>query len=118
MAKKVFGQIGRLKKDKIDEYQELHMHAVHTPRWKGVLDMIRDCNIRNYSIFIRDDLVFGYFEYIGDDYEADMARMAADPVTQEWWKHTRPCFTKYADDSKEAFYSDMKQIFEFSGCAE
>ena len=62
MSRKVFGQIGRLKKDKIQEYRKLHMDDVHTPHWEGVLRMIHDCNIRNYRIFIKDDLVFGYFE--------------------------------------------------------
>ena len=69
--------------------------------------------MQNYSIFIEDDVVFGYFEYVGQDYEADMAKMAADPTTQDWWSHTRPCFTKYKADSPEAFYTDMQQIFFF-----
>ena len=50
MSRKVFGQIGRLKKDKIQEYRKLHMDDVHTPHWEGVLRMIHDCNI---NIFIR-----------------------------------------------------------------
>ena len=111
--KKVFGQIGRLKRECIDEYRRLHEQDVYTPRWKGVLDMIHDCNMRNYSIFIEDDVVFGYFEYVGEDYDADMAKMAADPTTQAWWKCTRPCFTRYSADKAEAFYTDMAQIFFF-----
>ena len=113
--KKVFGQIGRLKRECIEEYIRLHEVDVYTDRWKGVLSMIRACNMQNYSIFIEDDVVFGYFEYTGTDYDADMAKMAADPVTQEWWKCTRPCFTKYSEEKNEAFYTDMKQIFSFEG---
>lgn len=29
-------------------------------------------------------------EYTGNDYEADMALIAADPETQRWWKITGP----------------------------
>lgn len=115
MCKKVYGQIGRLRKEKIEEYKRLHMTDIHTPEWAGVLATISDCNMRNYSIFIEDDVVFGYFEYIGEDYDSDMKKMSDDPITQEWWKLTRPCFTKYASTSKEAFYSDMQQIFEYNG---
>ncbi len=111
--KKIFGQIGRLKQEKIEEYKYLHKVAVHDEKWAGVLSTIHDCNMRNYSIFIEGDVVFGYFEYVGDDYEADMEKMAQDPVTQEWWKLTRPCFTKYSEASREAFYSDMENIFSF-----
>jgi len=31
-----------------------------------------------------DGLLFHYFEYVGDDYEADMTKMAAHPKTQQW----------------------------------
>ena len=109
--KKVFGQIGRLKPECIEEYRRLHEVDVYTERWAGVLALIRDCNLQNYSIFIEDDVVFGYYEYTGTDYEADMAKMAADPLNKEWWGHTRPCFTKYNADKQEAFYTDMQQIF-------
>ena len=34
------------------------------------------------------ETLFAYFEYIGDDFEADMAAMAADPIVQEWWTLT------------------------------
>ncbi|EAL0806796.1 L-rhamnose mutarotase, partial [Campylobacter coli] len=34
---------------------------------------------------------FAYFEYIGADFEADMAKMARDESTQKWWKVTDPC---------------------------
>ena len=115
MGKVLFGQIGRLKKEKIEEYQRLHMEDVYTEKWEGVLAMISECNMRNYSIFIKDDLVFGYFEYIGTDYEADMAKMNADPITNEWWKLTRPCFTKFKEDSESTFYEDMRQIFQYEG---
>ena len=111
--KKFFGQIGRIKPECIEEYCRLHEVDVYTEKWAGVLQLIRDCNIQNYNIFIEDDVVFGYYDYVGDDYEADMAKMAADPLNQEWWSHTRPCFTKYKADSPEAFYTDMKQIFHW-----
>jgi L-rhamnose mutarotase len=106
MAMVRFGQLGKLKKDKIEEYIELHAAT-----WPGVLKTITECNLQNYSIFIEDDVVFGYYEYTGSDYEADMAKMAADPLNKEWWGHTRPCFTKYHADKPEAFYTDMQQIF-------
>ncbi len=111
--KTFFGQIGRIKPECIEEYCRLHEVDVYTEKWAGVLQLIRDCNIQNYNIFIEDDVVFGYYEYVGEDYEADMAKMAADPLNQEWWSHTRPCFTKYKADSPEAFYTDMKQIFHW-----
>jgi len=106
MRRVIFGQIGKLKKDKIDEYCRLHENA-----WPDVLNTISECNLENYSIFLHDDLVFAYFEYIGEDYKSDMEKMARDPVTQEWWTHTKPCFEKYAIDPSDEFYHDMKQIF-------
>ena len=45
-----------------------------------MLDAIRRANIRNYSIYRHGELLFAYFEYVGDDFAADMAAMAADPI--------------------------------------
>jgi L-rhamnose mutarotase len=106
MGKVMFGQLGRLKRDKIDEYCGLHANP-----WPAVLKTITDCHLQNYSIFLQDDLVFAYFEYVGQDYDADMEKMAQDLVTQQWWTHTKPCFEKFAIDPGSEFYHDMKQIF-------
>ena len=107
MEKKIiFGQLGRLKSDKIAEYE-----ALHAAPWPQVVQTIRDCNLRNYSIFREGEQVFAYFEYVGDDYDADMARMEADPETRRCWTHTKPCFQKFAVREDSEFYADMKQIF-------
>ena len=106
MGIKRFGQIGRLKREKIEEYMELHAST-----WEGVIKTIKECNLKNYSIFLHDDMVFAYFEYTGSDFDADMAKMAEDEVTQNWWTHTKPCFEKYAMSQIGEFYTNMKQIF-------
>jgi len=101
-----FGQIGRLKREKIEEYEKLHADT-----WQKVLDMISDCNLKNYSIFLQDVIVFSYFEYVGSDFDKDMEKMAADEVTKEWWKLTKPCFEKFSFSENSEYYHDMKQIF-------
>ena len=62
------------------EYEKLHANV-----WEGVLKKIEECNIRNYSIYRYNNLLFAYFEYVGDDFEGDMAKMADDEITQKWW---------------------------------
>lgn len=102
---KRFCQRGYLKLEKIEEYRTLHAAV-----WPGVLKTIHDCNLRNYSIAIMGDMVISYFEYVGEDYEADMRKMAADPVTQEWWAHTHPCFARHEEG---VYYEDLEEIFYF-----
>ncbi|GAC1384513.1 MAG: L-rhamnose mutarotase [Herpetosiphon sp.] len=80
-----YGQLIGVKADHIEAYERIHAAV-----WPNVLEMIHMCNMRNYSIFRHQNLLFAYFEYVGDDFAADMARMAADPVTREWWSHTDP----------------------------
>ena len=98
-----FGQEARLKPDKIEEYRRLHAQV-----WPGVLEVITKCNIRNYTIFISGDRLFSYFEYVGEDYEKDMAFMERDPVTNEWWKLTKPCFLHHRE---RVYYTDTEEIF-------
>jgi len=106
MSKVIFGQVGRLKRSMIKEYAKLHANP-----WPQVLQTNHDCNLRNYSIFREGELVFAYFEYVGDDYQADLERMAQDEMTQRWWTFTKPCFEKFVIRSDSEFYADMKQIF-------
>jgi L-rhamnose mutarotase len=76
----------RLRPEKAEEYR-----ALHAAVWPAVQERIRASNITNYSIFLRDGLLFAYFEYVGDDYDADMAAIRADEISQQWWKLTDPC---------------------------
>lgn len=103
------GQIGRLKPEKTEEYKALHAKV-----WPEVMKTIKKCHLQNYSIFIKGDYVFSYYEYTGQTYEEDMAKMADDRATQEWWKLTRPCFDKLNEESVEAFYEDMDCIFRLN----
>ena len=103
MIAKRFCQRALLKPERIEEYRRLHAAV-----WPEVLKTIVDCNLTNYSISIMGDMVVAYFEYTGDDYEADMRKMAADPVTVEWWKHTKPCFVRH---DEKVYYEDMEEIF-------
>lgn len=83
---KRFGSITRVKSDKLEYYKKLHANP-----WPKVNAMIKECNISNYSIYYWNGYLFSYFEYIGDDFEEDMAKMAQDEETQRWWKETDPC---------------------------
>jgi len=101
-----FGQLINVKPDRIDDYDRIH-EAV----WPEVLSTIHACNIRNYSIFRHGTLLIAYFEYIGDDYAADMQKMAADPKTQEWWTHTDPMQEPLADHTPGSWWTAAKEVF-------
>ena len=81
------GMVIGLKSEHIDEYRRLHAET-----WPEILAKISECNITNYSIYLKEpeNLLFGYWEYVGTDFAADAAKMAADPKTQEWWKICMP----------------------------
>ena len=106
-----FGMVIGVKPEKIEAYKSLHAAA-----WPGVLKKIRECNIRNYSIYLREVekgryYLFSYFEYTGNDFQADMAKMAADPTTQRWWKETDPCQIPIPARGPKEFWSTMEEVF-------
>ncbi len=103
---KRFGQLIQVKPDAVAEYERLH-EAVPP----AVLVTITACNLRNYSIFRHEGLLFAYFEYVGDDFNADMARMAADPETQAWWRLTDPLQEPLADRAAGAWWATMREVF-------
>ena len=108
---KRYGSVVELKKDCIEKYCDLHRNP-----WPHVLDMIERCNIRNYSIFMRRFpdgryYLFSYFEYIGNDYEADMKKMADDEIIQKWWDECMPCHTPFADRDVGEWWASMEEVF-------
>jgi len=101
-----YGQVIRLRPEKYEEYVRLHADV-----WPGVLEKITGGNIQNYSIYYFDGLLFSYFEYIGDDFEADMAEIAVDPTTQEWWKLTDPCQEKVDQAMEGEWWHRIDEVF-------
>ena len=80
----VYGSLIGLKPEFEERYIILHKHT-----FPEVLDRIYKSNIRNYTIFLKDGILFSFLEYIGNNYEADMEKIGQDKVTREWWKLTR-----------------------------
>lgn len=101
-----YGQVIGLRPEKLEEYRRLHATV-----WPEVLRAIREANIRNYSIFLRDGRLFAYFEYVGTDFASDMARMADDPKTREWWALTGPCQEPVPTAASGEWWAPMVEVF-------
>ncbi|MGV2051072.1 L-rhamnose mutarotase [Agrobacterium sp. 22-209-1] len=102
------GMVIGVKPEMIAEYKRLHAAV-----WPEILALISDCNIRNYTIFLRDpeNLLFGYWEYHGSDISADMAKMAASPKNQEWWSFTIPCQQPLESRKEGEWWAMMEETF-------
>ena len=103
---KRYGMAIKIRPENVDEYKRLHADV-----WPGVLKMIGECNIRNYSIYYKDDMMFSYFEYIGDDFDADMAKVAADSTTQKWWDVCKPLLDPLESRAPGEFWANMEEVF-------
>ena len=103
---KRYGMVIKVRPEKLEEYKRLHAKV-----WPAVLRTISECHIRNYSIYHKDGYLFSYFEYHGGDFGADMAKMAADPVTQEWWAVCEPCQEPLPTRAPGEWWADMEEVF-------
>ena len=90
----------------VAEYERLHASV-----WDGVLRQIARSNITNYSIYRYGGLLFSYFEYVGADLEADLAAMAADPVTQRWWALCSPLQRPVPERGPGEWWHALNEIF-------
>jgi L-rhamnose mutarotase len=106
------GMMIRLRPNKVAEYKALHATVPD-----DVLACLAACHIHNYTIFIKEpeNLLFGYWEYAGTDFAADMARMEADPATRRWWALTGPCQLPLATRAPDEWWAAMTEIFHFAG---
>ncbi len=101
-----FGSVIKVKPEKLEEYKMLHANP-----WPEICETIRSCHIHNYSIYFKDGYLFSYFEYHGTNFAEDMARMAADPATREWWKMTDPCQEPLETRSEGEWWAAMEEVF-------
>ena len=100
-----------LKPQKAEYYRKLHANP-----WPAVNAKLKECNIRNFSIYEREidnnNYLFAYLEYTGKNFDADMKKMAADPETQRWWKETDPCQSPLPDALKAGkIWSDTRKLY-------
>ena len=83
------GMVVGIKPDVIDEYKRVHAdgHA-------GVRDLLSKYHMHNFSIYLTEIegkwYEFGYYEYTGDDFEGDMAKLDKEPRNIEWLKMCDP----------------------------
>jgi L-rhamnose mutarotase len=107
---KRMGAVIELLPEKRDYYLKLHGET-----WPSVLEQVRQSNIRNYSIYLAELegklYLFAYYEYVGDDFEADMAKMADHPETQRWWKETNPCQKRLPGTPEGQQWLSIPEVF-------
>jgi L-rhamnose mutarotase len=95
-----------VKPEHLDAYKRLHAEP-----WPEVLATLQRANIRNYSIFLKDHTLFSYFEYHGTDFAGDLAMIAADPHTQNWWRLTDPCQQPWTTRAAGEWWAKMESVF-------
>ena len=107
MVRRMGMMIG-LKPEKIAEYK-----ALHAAPWPEMNAALTAANIRNYSIFLKEpeNLLFGYWEYLGKDFEADMAALGAMDVTKRWLALTDPCQQPMATARQGEWWSFLPNVF-------
>jgi L-rhamnose mutarotase len=91
--------------------QEQAYRELHAAVWPEVLAALTRAHVRNYSIFLRDGLLFSYLEYTGDDYAADMAAIAADEATRRWWQLTDPCQQPLDSAAEGEWWAPAQELF-------
>jgi L-rhamnose mutarotase len=107
---KRIGQVIKLRPGAYKAYKRLHADV-----WPEVLDVIHNANIRNYTIYHWQGYLFAHFEYVGDDFEADMAAIAEDPMTRKWWQLTDPLQVPVQGNSGGSiegnWWTNMEELF-------
>lgn len=102
------GMVIGIKPDRISAYEALH--AASNP---GVRDLLTKYHMHNFSIYIHQlnngqFYLFGYYEYTGSDYRADMKKLAEEPCNKEWLSKTD---SQQAPLPGETGWSKMQEIY-------
>ena len=96
----------RLKDEKKDFYLKNHQNV-----WPEVLSELKKIKIKNYSIFLKEDFMFGYLEYEGNNFDTDMAEMQKIPIVDKWTKLMVDCFNPFPNNEENNSWIMMDEIF-------
>jgi L-rhamnose mutarotase len=96
----------RLRPGKEVEYRRLHAAV-----WPTVLEALRRAHVSNFSIFLRDGLLFSYLEYDGVDYPGDSADLAQDEEIRRWWSLTDPCQQPVDSAADGQWWAPAEEVF-------
>jgi len=99
-----YGKVIKIKAGKLSYYKRLHANP-----WPEVKNAISACNLRNFSIYYKDGYLFSYYEYIGDDYGADMKKL--EELTREWLNETDRCQEPVESAKTNEWWSEMEEVF-------
>jgi len=106
-AIKRVGMVVGIRAGQIEEYKRLHADA--NP---GVRDLLNKYHMHNFSIFLHQIdgkwYEFGYYEYTGDDFDVDMAKLDAEPRNKEW---LRVCDPMQAPLAGEKGWAKMEGVY-------
>lgn len=108
---KRYGSVIEVKAETLEKYKQMHAEP-----WPEINAQITECNIRNYSIYLTQFpsgkyYLFAYYEYTGDDFDADMALMEKNPKMKEWWSHTDPMQIPLENKAKEEWWKNMEEVY-------
>lgn len=101
-----YGHLIRLKPEYRERYIVLHAHP-----FPGLIERMQEAGLRNYSIFLRDHVLFSYYEYVGADFEADMAAMAENDTVQDWWTLTDPMQEPLPEREEGDWWARMEELY-------
>ena len=105
---KRLGQTIHLRPEVEAEYRKIHVKI-----WPEIEEAIRESGITNYSIFLKDGVMFAYYEYTGpdDEFEQRMEAMSNAPRMREWWAITEAMQVPLPTRAKGEWWANMEEVF-------
>ena len=106
MASQRYAMAVKLKDEKREYYIKNHANV-----WPEILDELKKIKVKNYSIFLKEDFMFGYLEYDGDNFDQDMGEMSKIAIVDKWTKLMIDCFNPFPNNEDNNSWVMMDQIF-------
>ena len=106
MVSKRYAMAVRLKEEKREFYIKNHQNV-----WPEVLSELKKIKVKNYSIYLKEDFMFGYLEYEGDNFDQDMTDMQKIPIVEKWTNLMINCFNPFPGNEDNNSWVMMDEIF-------
>lgn len=103
---KRFGALIGLPRENYEVYKDAHDKI-----WPDLVKHMKSCNMQNYTIFFKDDMLFSYYEYTGTDHNEDMKKLAESEICKRWWEWMKPMQRPISTRKEGEWWAEMEEAF-------
>ncbi len=103
---KRYAYSGDIKTEEEQKFKERLKH-IDSP----LIQLVLDANMQNVTVCAKDKRIYLYYEYVGDDFSKDLARLRSSEPFQKLNSEMKKLFKPVSDAEPQRYLQEIQEVF-------